>query len=520
MANKITTGLLLLTLLASNEALKILISFPMITKSHGILGHAVADRLLEAGHQVTHITTFPREKPTPNLTDFSVAHVTLKLLEEMNQDDIMTMKNMIGQGNFGDSFMFPFFAFLMHKKILEDPATLKLINEEKFDVVILEYFFSELLTGIPALMGVPLIWFCSTEPHWQALRLIDSIPNPAYNVDVFATYGAPLDFWQRVDQMWRTVTKFTKINFGLVPMEWWTYNSVYPEIAAKKGVTLPSYSEAAYNGSFMFINSHPSLGGAIPLPQNAFNIAGYHVADKPKPLPKDLQTIMDEAKDGVIYFSLGSFMSSDGMTDEMKASFINMLSKFKETIIWKFDSEMEAPANIHFVKWAPQQSVLAHPNLKLFITHGGQLSLIEAMHYGVPLVGIPLFADQYINMAAVERKGAGIKVSLAEDMAIDMEVAIRKVLTDDSYRIRAKELSEIYHDRPMKPGKAISHWVEYVVKTRGAPHLRSPALSVNTFQRLHLDVLALFALVIVVVCKFVKFVRKSLTSTPKKSKTQ
>lgn len=66
------------------------------------------------------------------------------------------------------------------------------------------------------------------------------------------------------------------------------YDSIYSEIAAKRGVTIPSYSEAIYNGSLMFLNSHPSIAGAMPLPQNAINIGGYHIQEKVKPLPKVL----------------------------------------------------------------------------------------------------------------------------------------------------------------------------------------------------------------------------------------
>ncbi|MBN4842061.1 hypothetical protein H4F85_28460, partial [Citrobacter braakii] len=80
---------------------------------------------------------------------------------------------------------------------------------------------------------------------------------------------------------------------------------------------------------------------------------------------------MDGAKHGVIYFSLGSNMLSDGMSEEMQRSLLNMFSKFEQTVIWKFESDLDnIPANVHLVKWAPQQSILAHPNLKLFITHG------------------------------------------------------------------------------------------------------------------------------------------------------
>lgn len=56
---------------------------------------------------------------------------------------------------------------------------------------------------------------------------------------------------------------------------------------------------------------------------------------------------------------------------------------------------------------------LAHPNLKLFISHNGALSTFEAVHYGVPILGIPFFVDQHANADNIVVKGIGKKLSYA-----------------------------------------------------------------------------------------------------------
>ena len=50
-----------------------------------------------------------------------------------------------------------------------------------------------------------------------------------------------------------------------------------------------------------------------------------------------------------------------------------------------------------FVSWAPQLKVLAHPSVGLFITHGGWNSMMESISMGVPVVGFPYYADQFLN---------------------------------------------------------------------------------------------------------------------------
>ena len=42
----------------------------------------------------------------------------------------------------------------------------------------------------------------------------------------------------------------------------------------------------------------------------------------------------------------------------------------------------------------PQQAVLAHPRTLLFVTHCGMHGVLEAVHHGVPMVGMPVFIDQ------------------------------------------------------------------------------------------------------------------------------
>ena len=51
-----------------------------------------------------------------------------------------------------------------------------------------------------------------------------------------------------------------------------------------------------------------------------------------------------------------------------------------------------------------------HPNVRLFITHGGLLGTQEAVYCGVPILGIPLFGDQHLNMAYFVKKGLALKL--------------------------------------------------------------------------------------------------------------
>ena len=52
----------------------------------------------------------------------------------------------------------------------------------------------------------------------------------------------------------------------------------------------------------------------------------------------------------------------------------------------------------------------AHPNVKLFISQGGLQSFQEAVYHGVPLIGIPFFADQQYNTKKIHETGIGLQL--------------------------------------------------------------------------------------------------------------
>ncbi|KAI8541890.1 hypothetical protein RHMOL_Rhmol08G0096200 [Rhododendron molle] len=54
------------------------------------------------------------------------------------------------------------------------------------------------------------------------------------------------------------------------------------------------------------------------------------------------------------------------------------------------------------VPWSPQEQVLAHSSVGVFVTHCGWNSVLESIAAGVPLIGRPVFGDQHLNMCMVQ----------------------------------------------------------------------------------------------------------------------
>merc|ERR1712048_1072338 len=65
-------------------------------------------------------------------------------------------------------------------------------------------------------------------------------------------------------------------------------------------------------------------------------------------------------------------------------------------------------SKVRIESFVRQRAVLAHPAVRLFLTHGGQSSANEGLAAGLPLVCMPLFCDQYEVAEAVQRHGVGL----------------------------------------------------------------------------------------------------------------
>ena len=79
-----------------------------------------------------------------------------------------------------------------------------------------------------------------------------------------------------------------------------------------------------------------------------------------------------------------------------------------------------------------------------------------------------------------------------------------------SYSDTVKRFSSIYSDRPIGPLKSAKYWVEYVIRHKGAFHLRSLAAEQNFIQKNSLDILGLLAGVLYVVYRVIKLLVKGV----------
>jgi len=84
--------------------------------------------------------------------------------------------------------------------------------------------------------------------------------------------------------------------------------------------------------------------------------------------------------------------------------------------------------NIDTNSIATSFSVPAHPNVRVFITHGGLMGTMESAYSGVPMVGIPLFGDQFHNVRCFESEGIALAITYHSITKATVLSALKEVL--------------------------------------------------------------------------------------------
>jgi UDP:flavonoid glycosyltransferase YjiC (YdhE family) len=97
-------------------------------------------------------------------------------------------------------------------------------------------------------------------------------------------------------------------------------------------------------------------------------------------------------------------------------------------------AEIELAPNMAGAEFLPQTSVL--PLCQLAITHGGNNTVTECLHYGKPMIVLPLFWDQYDNAQRMDELGLGIRLGTYTFTDTQMHSALDRLLADGTLQQR------------------------------------------------------------------------------------
>ncbi|KAK3910314.1 UDP-glycosyltransferase UGT5, partial [Frankliniella fusca] len=299
--------------------------------------------------------------------------------------------------------------------------------------------------------------------------------------------GMPMNFSERLYNFVKWILYKSYINWSYLPFIEKTISTTFPGA--------PPFAALIENVSVALVNTVPALHGAMPLVPGIVEVGGLQIRPA-KQLPEDLESWVNkkEAPYGFIFMSFGTNVRSSNLSKERRNAILRAFARVKQRVLWKYENDDivdDLPPNVRVSKWLPQNDLLGHPNIRCFVSHNGGLSTQEAIYHGVPILGVPFFVDQTAYAEKVDRIGLGRRLDYKQITEEIFYEALDDVLNNQSYRENIRRVGAALRDQKETPLERAVWWVEYVARTQGAHHLRSPVRQMHWYQVFMLDILAL-----------------------------
>ncbi|GAB5353597.1 hypothetical protein AAMO2058_000048900 [Amorphochlora amoebiformis] len=466
-------------------------------RSHGFIACAIGKRLAQDGHNVNIIAwdadtgvLAPRAGPNVSIVStkikFSLTKKSLGFGDDGHWDDyqdILDMQIIMGEMNDPITTLDPINLWSAEScsAYLSDLEVQKVLREA--DLLVSDFFFA-CHHAISALYDVREVFYSPVGFFPSIVRL--GIQPPSFVPYVGSKFTNIMSLPQQMQNWFLGFVQTYVLSRVLIKK--FCETSVIPMYKLHNQTHFTAFDGTKfdmrdpYQCYKAFIKMPLTNGGifliltdtAVEFPREIWTnvkVVGHPLSEPGKPIEDpEIREFVEGATDGLVLFSLGTFGSVDKPTAEILLEGLKRVVPPPMRVLWKISAghvpEVD-PNYIKIVSWMPQNDILAHPNTKLFITHGGRNSFEETVYHGVPIVGIPLIADQFDNLARAVGKGFGVVVDQKLVTVDTFSDALRKGLSPE-FKKAVMRVSMLVKAHKRRPLDKISDWIHYAIKTDGA----------------------------------------------------
>ena len=175
-------------------------------------------------------------------------------------------------------------------------------------------------------------------------------------------------------------------------------------------------------------------------------------------VPQDWASWMDTCgTSGIVYVNMGSVAVLPlRWMRRVETAVTALVSEHGKCVVWKLSKPQQSHLAEQtfslgeklritgFIPFSPRY-LLQHSSCRVFITHCGDTSVYESVQSTVPMVGIPLFADQSDMCARVQDSGVGValdKMTFTEDQIV---AAVRRMDGNVTAKVKLGKLARMGH---------------------------------------------------------------------------
>ncbi|KAI4468009.1 UDP-glucosyltransferase [Holotrichia oblita] len=308
------------------------------------------------GHQVVALTPNPIGDPgLINLTEIDLSeayHIAgLKSFPTIISKDLSSKD--------GLNRVFELMEKIVIKELMNPEVRILIADKRRiFDVVIVEVHYPALF-AFSTKFKCPLITISSFGTLLNGHDAMGNPTHPALYPDLFYHKKHNLSFWERLEVTY----------YGF----WFRYFYKYDVLSkadaiAKKffGIDTPYIGDIEKNISILLLNVNPVFYTPRPNVPGIVHLGHIYVKSD-REISKDLKKELDDAKEGVIYLSLGTALKSTNLSLQQRNIILKDLSELPYKILWKWEADHlpGQPENFIIRKWVPQQAVLADLDAEL-----------------------------------------------------------------------------------------------------------------------------------------------------------
>ncbi|CAI2350154.1 unnamed protein product [Caenorhabditis sp. 36 PRJEB53466] len=377
---------------------------------------------------------------------------------------------------------------------LTDPGLHQFISSQKYDIgVATEYEYCGF-----ALMkhyNIASIVSASSLPLLDQQSISAGIPNSAAVTQAIFETEDLTTLWGRL----KNLVNWAHINFVIYPY----CQKLQGDLIRKHLGDHLEPAELAHSLDLAFVNSNELIDIPRAVSHKIKYIGGINLRKSSRKLDAETERAVSATpSSGIVVFCFGTQVPSSVFPIEVRRAFASAFRHFPQyTFVWKYEPQegdrqiFANTTNVHFLKWLPQTDLLNDPRTRAFISHVGLNSYVEASYAGVPILAVPLFADQPQNALAGHSLGTTFVLDKTKITTQTVVRGLEAVLHDSSYNLNAKRISKMLQERPNSPKKLFVEWLEFAA--------RNPLLHRNlNLAGQKLDVFRYYCIDVIAICLF------------------
>ncbi|KAJ3126167.1 hypothetical protein HK098_007799 [Nowakowskiella sp. JEL0407] len=444
-----------------NQEKKLRVFLSTRIPSHYLPFLPIANELSKRGHQVTIAIPDPIKNAFPLIPN--VKYVTLNPMDAESPAQFDRIGAIFSSV---PDYWIPFFqlGFAMYNRPSKDPSSdysvvlnyIKALDQtERPDLFLIDYFALNSL-DVADTLGIPTSFFIS----FLGPELLT--PN---GVSAFPKGYLPFPVKNMTYQQTVTNIIVQKLGVYLIGLRIWGVSRYFAH-----NLPIITSFDQLYKDRLVIMQTVPEYSPSEPLPDRFVYIGAsrlseeslldYKVMNKPS-LASEVDRInhwLDQKhSDGVsvVYVAFGSIWSPssehllgilDGVVSEKRAILISLKPHLQPLLDNSTIPIELRESNIYAADWIQQQTVLNHPAIKIFFTHGGLNSIMESTMAGVPLICRPIMTDQPYNCQRIRDLEIGVSLPRRTPPSKELiENAVKQIEANyDTLHANAKRIGNVF----------------------------------------------------------------------------